>query len=575
MDSPAIREPLLQLLKQKLPPDQLQQALNLLAKHGGPVEMGMVVRQALANKQPNAEQAQLTADLLNALVETTRLRKLKPDGDLKGLEVGLTSSHVMLQAAAARAVGAWSVVSLRDVLAKWTRDASAPQNLRWAAMDGEARFADEQAVNLLSQLAVEGAAADRAQALGELATIAPVQAGKLAATWLGGLTSDASLSRRIDQGLTELLARAPGAAALAEALNDVALPPDVAQLATRTVQRSAKPSSDLLAVLRTAGGLESPRWKAEPELMAELVAEVAAKSDPLHGEAVYRLAALQCQKCHAIAGAGGKVGPDLLSIGGSAQVDYLIESLLDPNRKVKENYNGLIVQTDDGKAVAGVIVRQDERELVLRDAEDREIVIPRNSIEDQQESRSLMPDGLTDSLTRQELVDLVRFLSDLGKVGGVAADRSPVVRRWLALNPTNESYTRIRRTSYDSAAIDDPAFQWTPAYSRVSGDLPLLEIPGFTPASFVTQDQRDRVQFLRFTVQVRQSGNVQLRWNSLDGVALYIDGKPTPHTPTSEYRLVAGPHVVTLAISRHEREAMDLRVEVHPGVEDPAVVELP
>jgi hypothetical protein len=55
-----------------------------------------------------------------------------------------------------------------------------------------------------------------------------------------------------------------------------------------------------------------------------------------------------------------------------------------------------------------------DTEIVLRGAEDREITIPVNAIEEKQDGRSLMPDGSVDQLTQRDLVDLVRFLSELG-----------------------------------------------------------------------------------------------------------------------------------------------------------------
>ena len=74
----------------------------------------------------------------------------------------------------------------------------------------------------------------------------------------------------------------------------------------------------------------------------------------------------------------------------------------------------------------------------------------------QKDGRSLMPDGTVDELTRRELVDLVRFLSDLGKVGDFAVSRKAYVRTWRVLLPTKETLQRIRRTSYDTAASNDP-----------------------------------------------------------------------------------------------------------------------
>src|SRR5262249_53053609 len=158
---------------------------------------------------------------------------------------------------------------------------------------------------------------------------------------------------------------------------------------------------------------------------------------------------------------------DLASIGASAQVDYLIESLLLPNKAIKENYHSVVVTTREGRLFAGIPVRQTERELVVRDAEDKEITIPLDRIEEKTPGASLMPDGLTDPLTRGELLDLVRFLSKLGKVGPYAPTSARVIRRWQALEPTREAYQLLGRTSYTSAAGNDPSLTWTPAYSRV------------------------------------------------------------------------------------------------------------
>src|SRR5262249_28089278 len=151
---------------------------------------------------------------------------------------------------------------------------------------------------------------------------------------------------------------------------------------------------------------------------------------------VFRRKDLTCQKCHAIAGAGGQVGPGLESIGASAQPDYLVDSILQPSKQVKENYHAVAVATDDGRIHTGIKLRQTDRELVLRDADDREVSIPVSSIDDQKIAGSVMPAGLADGLTRSELVDLVRFLSELGKVGRYAVGTRRVCRRWQVLEPS-------------------------------------------------------------------------------------------------------------------------------------------
>ena len=89
---------------------------------------------------------------------------------------------------------------------------------------------------------------------------------------------------------------------------------------------------------------------------------------------------------------------------------------------------------------------------------------------------SLMPDGLTDVLTRGELLDLVRFLSELGKVGPYSVSKARLVRRWQALDATPEARQTLQ-SSGGGATLDAPSLRWEPAYSTVAGVLPLEDVP--------------------------------------------------------------------------------------------------
>ena len=72
-----------------------------------------------------------------------------------------------------------------------------------------------------------------------------------------------------------------------------------------------------------------------------------------------------------------------------------------------------------------------DKALVLRNDQDQEVTIPLKDVEEQSPSKvSLMPDGLTDTLTRGELVDLVSYLAALGKRDGWSIGKDKVARRW-------------------------------------------------------------------------------------------------------------------------------------------------
>ena len=180
-----------------------------------------------------------------------------------------------------------------------------------------------------------------------------------------------------------------------------------------------------MAALTAAGKLNATKAYPTEAEVKSLAADAMAKGDAARGEAIYRRADMQCLKCHAIAGAGGQVGPDMSSLGASAQPDYIVEALLNPNAKVKEGFNAIQVTTLSGKVVQGVKVREADGVLVLRNAEDKEESIRLDDIDARKDSRSLMADGLCDPLPTQDLLDLTRFLSELGKVGPYGAKPGP------------------------------------------------------------------------------------------------------------------------------------------------------
>ena len=101
-------------------------------------------------------------------------------------------------------------------------------------------------------------------------------------------------------------------------------------------------------------------------------------------------------------------------------------------------------------------MRESADELVLRTAEDKEVAIPIKDIDERKMGGSLMPDGLTDVLTRGELVDLVRFLSELGKVGPYSVSKARLVRRWQALEATPEARQLLQASGPAAAAVGRP-----------------------------------------------------------------------------------------------------------------------
>jgi putative heme-binding domain-containing protein len=526
----------------KLPPDGEDGVLTLLAGVGGPGELTLLLDRAVGPKAPAARRRRL----LEALEESARQRGVRPAGDLKRVTVLLEADDLAVQAAAARLAGVWGQEAARPALLARARDGRAAPALRRAAIDGLAGLGGRASRDALAELADKGAPpAVRGQALVALAGLDLPGAAKRAVGVLAAAKGGEGAAEVFDA----FLQRKNGAAELAKAVAGKKLPADVAKVGVRTVRTSGRETGGLLDALTKAGGLTFGARKLSPAELRAMVADVARLGDAARGERVFRRADQLCLKCHAVGGAGGQVGPDLSSIGASAPVDYLIESLLEPSKAIKENYHALLVSTNKGQLFTGIKVRQTGTALVLRTAEDKEVAIPLRDVESQAPSKaSLMPDGLTDTLTRGELLDLVRFLSELGKVGPYSAGKARVARRWQALALTPEALARLRRDGVGAAAAGgEEGLSWEPAYGTVAGALPLADVPALKlrPAG-------PGVAVLRCQLEATAASKVRLRLNGAHGVTLWLDGKALEAKDVVGLGLTAGLHTLTVAVDLAE-----------------------
>jgi putative heme-binding domain-containing protein len=511
-----------------------------------------------------ASSSSLVATILAALETSARQRNVQPSAGAPELAYFLNHSENAVKIAAARLTGAWKFAAARADLTRIASAEATPAELRRAALDGLAGIATPEARHDLATIATSSLPVNaRTLAVIALAGVDLPAAAKLAT----GLLTSTPPTDPTDL-FTAFTSRKGGADALRAALGDNPISADGAKIGVRVAKAAAQPSAALIAALTKAGKLGQPK-KYTPEEVKQLVADITSLGDPARGERVFRKAELNCQKCHAIAGAGGIIGPEMTSIGASAQVDYLLDSLLDPNKAVKEGYHSLIVSTLDGKSVTGIKVRESKTELVLRDAEGREIVIPTADLDESKPGRSLMPDNLHDPLTRAELVDLVRFLSALGMVGGgFQATPGRVVRRWETVPPSRELSTLLNRQRLGAVAGPAANLSWSPVYSLVSGDLPIEDLP-----TFQTGRDGPRMAAVRFRFSQTTAGPVQLRLNSPTGLTVWVDGKPVVPARDTRLDLGAGSHTVTLAVATTVRRE-PLRVELHDSPDSPAKPQL-
>ena len=545
-----------------VPPDYAPEVLSAIAGRGGEDELKVLFGQAMEGAVVSGNDRLAH---LEALEEAARSGK-RPAGKLAAVEELLDAESTSVRAAAARLMGHWNLTQARGRLEQLAQDDQQDPDLRAAALEGIALFGGRESKDMLEETARSEKlpAALRMKALEQLVPMDVDRAANVAA---GLLPAEALQAER--EGIFEaFFSQSGGVAALTETLQKHSIPAGAAKAGMRVVERRGErwlkanaEAPRLKALLSDAGGdLPPPKMKQDlsEREVNRLIEAVKGTAEAGRGEAIYRRKALQCTRCHAIGGAGGQVGPSLSSIGASAPTDYLIESLLHPNKAVKDGYSLLTVTKKDGSVVSGIAVRKTDSEVVLRNAADQEVTIPTQQIEETRvQPGSVMPPGLTAQLERQEFVDLVGFLSKLGDEEAFSVPEAVTyVRRWRVLGDTEAARTALAEEGPRTAVEEGGGGSWQPAYSTVDGALPLEEVPALPVGT-------SEVSLVRFALDVEEAGRVTLAFENPQGLSLWRGAQQVaPVEKKASLELGAGTHRLVLSVNRGEREETSLRVHL-------------
>jgi len=139
----------------------------------------------------------------------------------------------------------------------------------------------------------------------------------------------------------------------------------------------------------------------------EINAALRRPGNPYAGEAAYLQ---RCGACHKLFFKGGNVGPDLTPYQRD-NLGTMLLSIVNPSAEIREGFQYYTVETKDGRTLSGFFVDRDNQITVLRGLDGENISLRSSEIiELQPMGRSLMPDGLLDGMTDQELRDLFAYL---------------------------------------------------------------------------------------------------------------------------------------------------------------------
>ncbi|PQO31997.1 heme-binding protein [Bremerella cremea] len=153
---------------------------------------------------------------------------------------------------------------------------------------------------------------------------------------------------------------------------------------------------------------KSSNWNLD-ELLDFLTAEDYHGGDVSSGAVIFKKA--QCAACHRMGSVGEAIGPDLTDISHRFQKKQILESVLFPSHVISDQYATKQILTLDGKVLSGLVSTSPTGDYVVIDSQGNKTPVAKADVDEIQPSKiSVMPSGLLDQLTAEEIGDLMTYL---------------------------------------------------------------------------------------------------------------------------------------------------------------------
>jgi putative heme-binding domain-containing protein len=121
-----------------------------------------------------------------------------------------------------------------------------------------------------------------------------------------------------------------------------------------------------------------------------------------------------CIACHKVDNVGTEVGPDLTKLDAKLTHAEILRDIIEPSWRINEKYQTFVFELKSGKTVTGLIVQETPNRVKVIEnplAKSEPVLLDKTDIERREKSpNSVMPKGLLDKLTREEILDLLAYV---------------------------------------------------------------------------------------------------------------------------------------------------------------------
>ncbi|GAC1475516.1 MAG: hypothetical protein NVSMB9_28240 [Isosphaeraceae bacterium] len=399
--------PVLSRVLTRLSTPELQQAADDVLGQMRDARTAIVLADLTMKTEDPARKRQLLATLGRKL--DTAWQGAQRSGEIVTLtEAALANPELRLEAVGVAA--ATEDPRYAPALITLVKDAKSSEELRVAAVEALARLKEPKVKDFLVTLieATRGKGSTPPAAVAAVRSLPRLEdAGARLETLLMEKCYPVGLRR---EALRTFARVKDGGARLVELAKANTLPGDLkteasSVLSTHADHKVRDEASAALPQPRARGGHPLPSF-------FDMVRK-EGKADQGRG-VFFRAGANSCGGCHRVQGQGQWVGPDLSTIGVKYGRDELLRSILNPSAAIGYNFRTLVVALKDGRTFSGLPVEDTTDRIVLKTADGQRVVLKPGEVEERASSDvSLMPEGLAETMSDQDLADLLSFLSTL------------------------------------------------------------------------------------------------------------------------------------------------------------------
>ena len=340
-------------------------------------------------------------------------------------------------------------------------------------------------------------------------------------------------------------------------------------------------------ILERGGALPN---KNRQMVLKEYSSITKTKGDVVKGKLAFQKV---CAKCHRHSGQGNDVGPDLTGMAIHPK-EELLTHILDPNQSVESNFRLYTVVTLDGRVINGMLSSESKTAFEFFDAEGKKTTVLREDVDEIRGTKfSLMPEGIEKELSRQELADLLEFLTHRGSFVPLDFSAAATIASDQAMFPGGETYVI---PNWETQTVKGVPFEIADPKNRTVKNIIFLHGP--LGATCKKMPKRTSVLVGKSARSVHllsgvsgwghpygrnQSTSVIVKMHYEDGTQETVELKNGVHfadyirrhdVPGSEFAFMVGPHQMRYLAIHPKKSEPIMRIEFIKGDDETAPIVL-